>query len=181
MAKGSDRRAVLEKIAKARASAGGNYIRDGKYRFLVHRLLLEDKFSGTCFIAELEVVSAEAQFPDITPNQPGTMASYAVNLDGNGKQSAPGNIKAFVLALLGFEENEVSDGDVAEALDGLTSDAQPGRGMYIDTETWRKQARSGKNAELDEKGRGKLLMNSWAHVEQTEAEVAERRKQIDSK
>ena len=173
-------RAVLAKIAEAQATGGGTAIRDGRYRFEILNLLLEQKYTGMCFIAELKVVNAEKVFEDIEPNKPGTTCSYVVNLDGAGKLSAPGNIKAFVLALLG-DNGDVSNQEFQNYLASLVEPSQPARGMHLDSSTWRKFSRSGKNTTADAKGRPPMVMNSWTYVEQTDAEVKARRAELDKK
>jgi hypothetical protein len=168
-------REVFRKIANSRASGGGNQIKDGKYEFTVTKLLMEDKYTGCCFIAELLVDKAEASEPNIEPNAVGSTCSYVVNLDGSGKLSAPGNIKAFVLALLGLKEDEVSADEVADYTEKLVASDQPGRGMKITDETYRKTIRGGANA-------GKpFTAHRWGHVAgQTEASVAARKAELDA-
>lgn len=173
------KRSVYEKIASSKSTGGGNLIRDGRYRFVVKSLILDSKNSGDCFIAEFEVVESEKIFEDVEPNKPTSTCSYVVNLDGAGKLSAPGNIKAFILALLGEDEDSVSEKELADITEELTSENQPARGMLIADETWRKFSRSGKNANPDSKGRPPMVMNRWSHVPQTKEEVAERRKHLD--
>ena len=172
--------AILKKIAEARASGGGNLIQDGKYRLTVLKLLLEQKYNGTCFIAEFLVDTAMAVFDDVKPNAPGTTCSFVVNMDGAGKLSAAGNIKQFILALMGEEEGNVTGSDFQATLGELISDAQPARGMQIDDETFRKFARSGKNSEADSKGRPPMTMSRWTTVRQTAEEITAQRKTLDA-
>jgi len=164
--------ALLEKIKNAKTTSGGNNIFDGQYVFEVHRLLLDGKFKGTMFIAELGVLESEAVLPDVKPNMPGTTCSVAVNLDTN--VSAPGNMKAVVLALLNKVEAELSGDAFLKEVERLTGPDQPARGMLIADETYRKTIQSGPNAGKPFTG------HRWVHVDQTPAEVAERRKMIDA-
>lgn len=167
-------KAILDRIAGARASGGGNYIRDGQYTFTVLKLLLEQKYGGTCFIAELLVDSSNAVFTDVDPNPPGSTCSFVVNLDGAGKLSAPGNIKQFILALFGMDEAAVGAAEFSTALESMTSDKQPARGMVIGDETFRKFSRGGKNAEPDSKGRAPMTMHRWTTIKQTPDELRAR-------
>lgn len=163
--------ALFQKIAKSKASAGGNIIKDGKYLFCIHNLLIDAKFNGNMFIAEMEVIEAHQLLDDVEPNKVGTTASYVVNLDKN--QSAGGNAKALVLALLNAKEDETSEEDFVESLQTLVSKGQPARGMLIADETFRKPIRSGPNA-------GKpFTAHRWQYVEQTAEQIAARRARID--
>lgn len=171
-------KSVFERIAESRASGGGTQITDGKYSFTIVNLLMEKKYTGTCFIAELLVNSSEAIFDDVTPNKPGTRCSYVVNLDGAGKLSAPGNIKAFVLAVMGETEGESTPEDLEKTLRLMTGPEQLARGIIIESTTYRKYARAGKNAAPDAKGRPPMVMQSWRHVPQTDTEVKKRRAEL---
>lgn len=165
--------AILSKIANAKATAGGNIIKDGKYLFTLMNIICEQKFGGTMFIVEMLVDEAQAVFPGVEPNKPGTMASYVVNLDKN--VSAAGNAKAFVLALLGYKESDVAmDDDFIAALAELTSANQPARGMRIADETFRKEIRSGKNAGSP------FTAHRWQRVDQTPEAIAKRRTEVES-
>lgn len=169
---------LLKKIAGAKASAGGNVIKDGTYLFEVVQLLLEQKFNGAMFIAEMIVREAQASGEKdergvaVEPNKVGSTCSYVVNLDKN--VSAAGNAKAYILALYGMQENEVSEGDFMEALSQVTEKDQPAKGMLIGDNTFRKTIRGGPNA-------GKpFTAHRWVTVEQSEEEIAGRRKVQDS-
>lgn len=155
---------IFNQVAQSSAGGGGNRIQDGEYLYRVERLLMEKKFGGTCFIAEFKVEEAKPVFDDVQPNAVGSTCSFVINFDGPGRQSAPSNVKAFVLALLGVNEAETSVGELVETLKELTGPAQPARGMLIRNETYRKYARTGKNSQPDKAGRPPMVMNSWKHV-----------------
>lgn len=163
--------AILRKIAEAKASGGGNITKDGKYTFAVNAMMIEAKFNGTMFIVEHYVKSAEAVEPDVEPNKPGTICSIVYNLDKN--VSAPGNTKAYVLALFGYKEDEVTQDEFVATLGELCGPAQPARGMLIRTETFRKPIQKGPNAGKPFTG------HRWQHVEQTEDQIATERKYLD--
>lgn len=138
------RAALLRKIADSAVSGGGNNIRDGRYRFAIKKLALEDKFSGTVFIAEFVVVAA-SKIPvtslktgeklNIEPNEAGSDVSWVQLVDKH--PSALGNIKGFALELFGETEASVSDDEFVETLQELT-EKNAAQGMLIDAETYRK-------------------------------------------
>jgi hypothetical protein len=178
---------LLAKIAKASASKGGNNLKDGCYKLTILNILLEAKTDGNMFIVEFMVDESRAipgmyelggkavwqceNAKEVVPNAAGTQANYVLNLDKN--KSAPGNIKAFVLELMGETEDTATEEDVESTLGELISKAQPARGMRIDDETFRKKIKSGENA-------GKPFVgHNWSHVKMTSDEVAARRATLD--
>jgi len=140
---------VRDRIAKAKASSGGNNIRYGEYILMYWKSSYDHMNSGWCHINEFVVVSATKivvmegeKKVDVEPNQVGTQCSYVINYDGKGKLSADGNSKALVLGLFGFKEGEVPDEKVSETLADLTADNQPAKGMLIKCSTHPKEVRS---------------------------------------
>lgn len=177
---------LLKKIATASASGGGTPIKDGIYRFMIHKMMIDKKFKGVCFIVEFDVVDAKSSIDGVTPNPVGSRCSFVVNLDRN--VSAPGNTKALILALLGVDESKILDPktgqpasddernrQIGEVVAWAVSETNPTRGMYLDDTTYRKEIISGANAGKPFTG------HSWARVEQTPDEVAARRAEIDAK
>jgi hypothetical protein len=191
-----DRNALFKKILDSKANAGGTPIRDGKYRFLVKANLMEEKFGGTFWITEFHVLqSSKVTVVDldsgapiqVEPNAPGSTCSFAINMITN--KSAGGNVKQYVLALLGYQDKEDSvDGeDFMKTLDALTNmdpkridpdtkkpiGVQIGRGFLIDNETFRKKIKGGTNI-------GKpITCNKFAWVEQDDKMIADNRKFLD--
>lgn len=140
---------VRDRIAKARATAGGNNIKHGKYVLMLMKSTYEKMNSGWCHINEFVVVEAQKiavqegdKKLDIEPNSVGSTCSSVINYDGKGKLSADGNSKALVLGLFGMKEGEVPDAKVSETLGDLTHDRQPAKGMLIGCETYPKEVRS---------------------------------------
>lgn len=140
---------VRDRIAKARATAGGNNIRHGEYLFMIMRSTYERMNSGQCHINEFVVHEAKKivvvegeKTIESEPNQPGSMCSYVINYDGKGKLSADGNSKALVLGLFGMKESEVDDNLVADTLGDFTDDSQPAKGMLVKCITYPKEVRS---------------------------------------
>ena len=159
---------LAERIAAAKATGGGNLITDGDYIFEVEKILLHAGYKGTSFIAEMRVVESEPTVEGVAPNKGGSAASLIVNLDKN-PEMAPGNVKAFVLALLGLDESATSTEQFVGHLEGLLADAQPARGMLVADTTFRKKIQKGPNIDKPFTG------HKWSHVPQTAAEVASRR------
>jgi len=184
--------ALLKKIAKSRSTKGGNNIRDGKYLFEVKNIICERKEEGETFIVEFNCVTSEpspgnfehagkACWPDkpgaveVKPNAVGSSPSYVLNLDKN--KSAGGNVKAFIIALVGgedfSEENDAAVADFVSTVDEAIGKPQPCRGMLIAAETFRKKIKGGDNA-----GQPFVGLN-WTHVEQDGDAIAARRAVLD--
>lgn len=140
---------VRDRIAKARATAGGNNIRHGEYVLMIMRSTYEKMNSGQCHINEFAVHSAKKvsvaegdRQVDVEPNPLGSSCSYVINYDGKGKLSADGNSKALVLGLFGMKEGEMDDALVADTLGDFTDDKQPAKGMLVKCTTYPKEVRS---------------------------------------
>jgi hypothetical protein len=140
---------VRDRIAKAKASSGGNNIRYGEYILMYWKSSYDKMNSGWCHINEFIVTEATKitvmegeKKVEVEPNQVGTQCSYVINYDGKGKLSADGNSKALVLGLFGFTEGDVEDTKVSETLADLTADSQPAKGMVIKLSTYPKEVRS---------------------------------------
>jgi hypothetical protein len=167
-------RAIFKKVAKAKATAGGNYIRDGKGRLILDKMKVDySDTNGHVFIAEF-VVESSTKVPvtslktgeklDIEPNPPGSTCSIVHKLD---KQlAAAGNMKAFVLTLLGYDESQVSDTEFAETLEESCPEQgeTPLRGMAIDYETFRRVTKEKKE---------EIVLPKWTHVPLDGANIEE--------
>lgn len=183
----SDLDFLYDAVQNARATQGGNYIRDGRGRLIVDKIELEKKNDGPYFIAEFVVESSQKvtvyselqKKPlDIEPNEPGSRCSMAVPLADPKIKSGPGNVKTFVLGLLGFSESEVDakPGALKTTLEQLRSAKQPARGMVIDFETYRKVTRAGDK---------ELVLPKWSSVAPTAGNdpesIARRRAKLEGK
>lgn len=163
-------RALFNLVGTSKATGGGNRIVDGKGRLIVSKIRCQQKTNGPFFIAEF-VVESSAKVPvvsllsgqklDIEPNLPGSTCSAVIPMNDPNVKSGPGNIKALVLALLGYSEAEVDakPGSLADALAKLDSKEQPGRGMLLDYETYRKLTKKAPQKEM--------TLVKWTHVPQT--------------
>jgi hypothetical protein len=178
----SEMDALYAKIGASNASLKEDVFRDGKGVVELRELLCKRFFKGNTFVARCKVVSSASKGDvnpvdktPVIPNAPGSSVGWPQMLDQHA--SAPGNVKAFVLALLGFSEAQVTGPQFAEALEQLISKAQPGRGMLIGFETYQQATRSGANA-----GRVNTYVR-WTHIAPSEGNdkvrIAERRAELD--
>ena len=172
---------VFAKIATANASLKEPVFRDGKGKVLIRELILKSFFTGPTFVARTKVIESAASGERdekgalIEPNPAGSNVGWPQLLQKH--PSAPGNVKSFVLALLGYKEAEVNSQQFSEALERLVGKDQPGRGMLIGYETYRQQTRSGPNA-------GKInTYVRWIHVPpgagNSPQEIAARKAELD--
>lgn len=157
---------ILNKIANAQATVVRRpNIRDGIYLFEVRAVLSEDKRNNVhCFIVELGVIESKASEdpsrPGIIPNAPGTVCGSVVKLN---KDSAPGNVKRFILGIMGVVEDEMYAYDAqGNAVRALTADEkaaeikstyadmvginQPMKGWLLRATTYHTKIQTGPNA-----------------------------------
>jgi hypothetical protein len=177
-------KAIIKKIAKARATGGGNYIKQGKGVLIVKSISLEELYNGDTFIAEFLVKSSESM-PDAVDangkpelaNPAGTSCSYVQQL--TKFESAPGNVKGFLEKLDGCE------GESDEEFEGLletyinkdpkAGEVNPARGFEIAYETFQRPIQKGKNA-------GKMItLVRWTHVDLDQDQVDANRALLDGK
>jgi hypothetical protein len=172
---------LFKKIANANASLKEDVFRDGKGVVVVRELICKSFFQGPTFVARTLVKESaskgdkNAQGQLVEPNAPGSRVGWPQMLQKHA--SAPGNVKSFTLALLGYQEAQVSSDQFAEAFQRLVSKEQPARGMLIGYETYQQATRSGPNA-------GKVnTYVKWIHIPPTAGnspdEIAKRRAELD--
>jgi len=126
---------LAAKAANAKANQNGNFIKPGKYLFEIQKLIAEKKHKGNMFIVEFKVLESAQTDPKHSPNPAGSSASYVVNLDND---SGPGNMKAFIMAVLEEPECNVTTDAIVEVL----SASQPLRGLRVRDEAYEKPMRS---------------------------------------
>jgi hypothetical protein len=162
---------VFNKIANASATKGGNNLKDGKYRLVVEKMLLNTGHTGTSFIPELRVMKAEQTEKDAEPNAAGSTVSCVWNVTKHA--SAPGNVKAFLLAVLGLDEATTPAAQVQELLSKAVGAEQILRGFEIDASTIRRVNQGRDNPA----NRGQTMtLPVWQHVPgQTQESVARNR------
>ncbi|QDE98318.1 hypothetical protein [Myxococcus xanthus] len=154
--------AALARIATAQATLGAQYLKAGRYRLEVQSIRTKDGFKGLSAIAEVKVVSSERTQANIEPTRPGLIASYVENVS-DAKKNGGGRFKAFLMALAGAEEHEVSQDFIAK----FTEANQAGAFLLVDCDVFPKT--------LPEKeGRpGKVIEGyRWSNVSLTDAELA---------
>lgn len=141
---------AFAKITAATATGGGNFIRDGIYKFLVEKVHMVAGHQGESFIAELRVMESnpsglnDEQGRPIVPNAPGSTCSLVCNITAN--ESAAGNAKAFLegaLAGLGYSAVQATAPDTLAL---VTSEKNPMRGVVVLDETFRGINKGRKNA-----------------------------------
>jgi hypothetical protein len=164
---------LLDKIANAAVSKGGNYLQDGDYEFIIERVEFGQKRKGVCYVPELRVVRAD-KIGDDEPNPVGSTVSCVWNVSTS--TAAPGNIKEFVLALLGLDES-AAPALVKEMTGKSYAPEQPFRGIRIAARTFRK-TNQGKDNPAN---RGQVMViPKWRTVPgQTEQTVAAGRAMLD--
>lgn len=143
------------------SGGGGNYFRQGQGTAIVNLLKYDPKGNeGPVSIGEF-MIETVTPYPDAVdadgkpekPNYPGEVVSWAQKLQKH--KSAPGNVKAFYLALLGAEEPAENETDAVKAafakqfeaaVANAISTHQPCKGMRINFRTRQATIQNGKNA-----------------------------------
>lgn len=142
-------KAFATKIAGSTVFGKADRFKDGRGVLIVKNVLSKAGQKGDMFIMEFVVDSVEPK--DGKPcNGKGDTIAQALNLTTN--QSAPGNAKAFILALMGVEEDPnlastiteiCNDDPQAKDDDGDLLGVQPARGMRIAFETYHTTTKAG--------------------------------------
>lgn len=104
---------LAAKVAASKASRSGNIIRPGKYLWEIQKVIAGKKHNGNMFIVEMIALESTRTEPDKDPNPVGSAASYVVNLD---KDSGPGDMKSFIMAVLDLPEAQVTSKEILEVL-----------------------------------------------------------------
>lgn len=166
-----DRAEILKKVSQSTVSAGGNNLRDGRYRLALRRFELTEGFKGSRTVFEFVVVSASKQLVvelktgkklDIEPNPVGSDVSLVNMLDKH--ESAFGNTKAAIMGLAGV--TEMDEATVLETMnDMLENGAAVGR--VVDVATYRKETQANKK---------EITLPKFYPVEQTDEDVERMKK-----
>lgn len=154
--------------ATARASGGGNFLRDGSYKLAVEKAFVRGDEKGWTFIAELRVLESGAPGYEppmeggkpVVPNKVGSTVSF---VQQSKFDSAPGNVKAFALGCLvtlGYTEEMLTE---AKLNDLVQQPANPMFGIVVGCETFRKPKKS-KPSEI-------LTLPKWKPIQQTKADI----------
>lgn len=158
--------AFINKVAAAAPSFGSDWIKDGIGVLTVKTVLLEQKRAGAMFIVNFIVKEVKPKDGKPT-NTVGSGASWSVNLSTN--DSAAGNVKSFVMALMGVADDPAFAETFAELVNDdpthKTLPYQPARGYDIGFETFHKETKKGAD----------FMGINWHNVLNPEADVAARR------
>ncbi len=166
------RKALMDKLSKARASGVGNNFKDGKYRLAIKKMGLEDGFKGTRFQSTFTVVASQKiavvelstnKALDVTPNPVGSDVDWlAMDLDKEDS-AGPGNVRRLIMDL--FDRKELSDEEYIETLAEMCDLDEEGnplkeplnlaKGMLIDMETVRI---------VTKKNKKEIVVCKWSHV-----------------
>lgn len=169
-------RSIFAKVAAAKATSKGDYIKGGRGQAVV--LMCQGKETGELnvptFIAEVKILTSEAKPGQMSEGAPapapapGSVCGWVQKFD---KKPAENATKAFILNLLGFQESEVSVEEFVQTMEQLVAKEQPSRGMLINFDTY----------EHVTKDKRKMTLVKWGHVvEGNEKEaVAARRAELD--
>lgn len=124
---------LFEKFARAKATVDSNYLRQGRYIVRIDRCVeKENRKGGMNFICEFTIahvyadkneisIAAQKNEPEQGPNKVGEQCGYIIAFHGNGADTAPGNLKRFVLNLLEMDEAEFDSNDPAKMEDLKTA------------------------------------------------------------
>jgi hypothetical protein len=166
------RKALMEKLATAKAGGVGNNFKDGKYRLAVKKMGLEEGFKGTRFQSIFTVVNS-IKIPvielktnkalDINPNPIGSDVDWlAMDLDKEDS-AGPGNMRRLMMDL--FDKRDLSDDEYMETLcemsdldiEGipLAKPENAAKGLLIDMETVRI---------VTKKNKVEIVVPKWSHV-----------------
>jgi hypothetical protein len=177
---GFDRAALLARIAASKASQKGNNINPGGvYLWEVLKLLIINGHNGDFFIAELYCRESKATGElnragqPWVPMQVGQTGSVCVNLSDPKQESAPGNVKSFMMGLMGEPESAI-DLDVlgwATNEDPTKGAVNPCRGMLIRDEAFNRPQKKDPSRDFTH--------HRWVTVEQSPEQIAARRKDLD--
>lgn len=187
---------LFQKIGAAQANNKGENFRAGKGRVVIEEIIADKMNEGNTVVVKCKVLSSsnkgdrarkhpKEDVPSgdlIEPNAVGSHPSWPQLIDKH--KSAAGNVKTFVLQLLGFNEKDVTSQQFAETMaelsdksDNKTRQRQPGRGFVIDYETYDQKVKSGATA-----GEWRTYVR-WIHVGKdagnSKEEIATRRAELD--
>lgn len=162
---------IVGKMRDAKAAGGGNYIKDGCGRLIVQTIEIKRfAMAGDGFLAEFVVESSRKTTSDVDPDAPGSVVSF-IQLYDRHPLTAPGRVKAFLMALTGEPESEFSGDKLLPNLAKITGPDQPLRGAVVDYSTYRKQTKDKSKT---------LVLPKFTTVQQTPADIATRRKAMDA-
>jgi hypothetical protein len=169
---------IAKRISEAKTFEGGQYFTPGGYECVLTKMQVKDGYKGITFIAEHKILKSwvtekDDKGADIQPSPAGSERSLVVSLSNpKTRDVAEGNVKAYILALLGFNADQVTPADFAKVFAELCGKegfaAQPMRGKLVNTTAYTHQTKAGDD----------IVVNRWKHVPQTAESIAEMRKAL---
>jgi hypothetical protein len=156
--------ALFDKIAKAKATAGGQWFNPGKYLLEAKKLIVKEGRKDNMFIGEFVVLEATKTVADREPNAVGTMVSYVVPL-GDKDGMGAGNVKTFAMALLNEPESSIT-GDELEKMcneENAALPIQPCKYLKIKDEVYEKPQKADPSK--------MFTHHRWEHVAHTEGDL----------
>lgn len=125
-------------IENAKTSEKLPPLSEGQYTLLVEALkVIDTRSKGKMFVAEFEVLESEGA----KANPRGSRASHLIKMS---LDSALGNIKGLIAAILGESEKNVT----ATLCDQATADDQPCRGAHVRAEAFLTKTKAGNDFTL---------------------------------
>ena len=133
---------LFDRIKGAKASADSNYFTPGEYLVRIDRVLEKrnrkenDIFIVECTIAHVftatgsVVVEPAPGEENLAPKKPGEQVGWVVNFSGKGADSAPGNVKAFILNVTDSEEAETNEDDLRKCYEQIVGPEQRLAGQF---------------------------------------------------
>lgn len=171
---------AFARMSAAKPSEGGNIIKDGNYKFLIEKVIINNGYNGEAFVAEMRVMEAQAngatdeQGRPVAPNAVGTTASV-ICLFKQG-DIAFNNAKKVLIAAtggLGYTEEQLTP----ETMAYLCSEQNPLRGVAVICETYRGVNKGRSNPANAGKP---LTLCKWKPIEQSEDDVKAQRTYLDA-
>ena len=129
---------IFDGIEAAEVTGGSQYIMPGRHTLKVKNVIMrESRKPGKAthyFIVEFSVVQTSGDDHAV-----GSTATWLVDMNKPNADTARGNIKEFVMALMGCKLEEVT----VKLCEELVNASQPGAGMSVLAEAWHKPTASG--------------------------------------
>ncbi len=123
-------------IANSQDIEGRERAKDGSYIFVVRKVSYESTKKGSATIAAHRVLEATKTNAAVEPNAVGSNVSYFMPDYGEAKVMMMPNLKAYLCKLLGINPKTTPSEVIEKAIDEMTSDSQPARGMLIKGQTF---------------------------------------------
>jgi len=163
----------MDEIGKKRANVKSGNFRDGKGVVMIRKIVYGNMNDGPTYVVETEIIESHKTEPDVEPNTPGSTVAWVQKVRKH-HQTAPGNIKAHILALEGVDEDTMdASGKFGQVVAAYCDKTQPAAGVLMRYETYRQGTKANPN--------DKRTYVRWANIPEnegnTKAEIEARRKE----